>query len=243
MRNFIGNGVVTCGGHDFIVEDNYVHHCGNGLWGNPTSGGVIRRNTFTDLTGIALSLSASRGTIMEGNVVLRAHLNPYKVVAWDGSAIICNAAFGLILRNNVVADCSDISAVWEDCYGLGLLIYGNSVYRMTGDAFYIEAGVKGTVLQWNTVFDSGGGIGFRQNWANVAYENYFFRNRRGIGVGSCDSCIPVKADAVMNNWLIDNGMWSTFGPSGIQNARPDLRSQHLQVPGTGRTPIFKERSR
>jgi hypothetical protein len=33
---------------------------------------------------------------MEENVVLRSHLDPCKVVAWDGSAIICNAAFGLI---------------------------------------------------------------------------------------------------------------------------------------------------
>ena len=213
VRNFIGNGLVTCGGHEFFVEDNYVHHCGCGLWGNPTSGGVIRRNTFTDLMGIALSLSASRGTICEENVVLRVHLNPYKVVAWDGSAIICNAAFGLILRNNVVADCTDISAVWEDCYGLGLLLYGNTFYRMTGDGFYIEASVKGTVLQWNTVFDSGSGIGFRQNWGNVAYDNYFFRNRRGVSIGSCDSAIPVKADAVMYNWLIDNGVGSCFGPS------------------------------
>ena len=105
------------------------------------------------------------------------------------------------------------SAVWEDCYGLGLLLYGNTVYNMGGDGFYIEAGVQGTVLQWNTVFDSGSGIGFRQNWGNVAFENYFFRNRRGIGIGTCDSCTPVKADAVMYNWLIDNGVGSAFGPS------------------------------
>ena len=212
VRNFIGNGLVTCGGHEFVVEDNYVHHCGNGLWGNPTSGGVIRRNTFTDIMGTSMSLSAARGTIAEENVIMRSYLNPYKVVAWSGPAIICNAAFGLILRNNVVADCNT-SAVWEDCYGLGLLIYGNSVYRMGGDGFYIEASVKGTVLQWNTVFDSGSGIGFRQNWGNVAYDNYFFRNRRGVTIGTCDSCIPVKADAVMYNWLIDDGIGSAFGPS------------------------------
>ena len=106
VRNFIGSGLVVCGGHEFLVEDNYVHHCGNGLWGSPTSGGVIRRNTFTDIMGIGLSLiGGARGTILEENVVLRSHLNPYKVVAWDGGAIICNGAFGLIMRNNVVADC------------------------------------------------------------------------------------------------------------------------------------------
>jgi hypothetical protein len=130
VRNYIGNGLVVCGGHEFLLEDNYVHHCGSGLWGNPTSGGAIRRNTFTDTTGIGLSLNGARGTIMEENVVLRACLNPYKVVAWDTSAITCNAAFGLIMRNNIIADCTNISAVWEDCYGIGLLLYGNTIFNL-----------------------------------------------------------------------------------------------------------------
>ena len=212
VRNFIGNGLVVCGGHEFLLEDNYVHHCGHGVWGNPTSGGVIRRNTFADLTGLGLSLSGARGTILEENVVLRPYLNPYKVVAWDGGAVICNAAFGLIVRNNVFAESKE-SALWEDCYGLGLLLYGNTVYRMGCDGFYIEAAVHGTVLQWNTVSDSGGGIGFRQNWGNVAFENYFLRNRRAIGIGTCDACTSVKADAVMYNWLIDSGVGSSFGPN------------------------------
>jgi hypothetical protein len=212
VRNYIQSGIVVCRGHEFVVEDNYVHHCGNGIWGSPTSGGVIRRNTFTDIMGTGLGLGGARGTILEENVMLRSHLNPYKVVAWAGPAIICNGAFGLIMRNNVVADCHD-AAVWEDCYGLGLLLYGNTMYNLGGDGFYIEAGVRGTVLQWNTVFDSGSGIGFRENWANVAFENYFFHNSRGVGIGTCEAARGVKADAVMYNWLIDNGMGSVFGPN------------------------------
>ena len=119
------------------------------------------------------------------------------------------------MRNNVVADCHD-AAVWEDCWGLGLLLYGNTMYNLGGDGFYIEAGVRGTVLQWNTVFDCGHGVGFRENWANVAFENYFFHNKGGVGIGTCDASRGVKADAVMYNWLIDNGMGSAFGPNAAK---------------------------
>ena len=56
IRNFISSGLVLCRGHEFRVEDNYVHHCGHGLWGGPTSAGVIRRNTFTDIMGVCLQL-------------------------------------------------------------------------------------------------------------------------------------------------------------------------------------------
>ena len=144
-------------------------------------------------------------------MILRSHLNPYRIVAWSGPAIICNGPMGMVVRNNIVADCRE-AALWVDCSGLGLLLYGNAMRNLGGDGYYIEACVRGTVLQWNTVSDSGSGIGFRQNWANVALENYFFHNVRGIGIGSCDFFTPVKGDAVMYNWLIDNGMGSAFGP-------------------------------
>jgi hypothetical protein len=212
IRNYIQAGIGVSGGHEFVVEDNYVHHCGYGIWGGPTSGGVIRRNTFTDIMGTCLGIGGARGTIVEENLILRSHLNPYRVVAWSGPAIICNGAFGLIIRNNVVADCHD-AAVWEDCWGLGLLLYGNTMYNLGGDGFYIEAGVRGTVLQWNTVFDCGHGIGFRENWANVAFENYFFHNSGGVGIGTCEASRGVKANTVMYNWLIDNGMGSSFAPN------------------------------
>ena len=215
VRNYINGGIVVCRGHEFLVEDNYVHHCGNGIWGSPTSGGVIRHNTFTDIMGTSMGLGGARATFVEENIILRSHLNPYKVVAWAGPAIICNGPIGLVIRNNIVADCHD-AAVWEDGYGLGLLLYGNTMYNIGSDGFYIEACVRGTVLQWNTVFNCGGGIGFRENWANVAFENYFFRNNRGVGIATCDASRSVKADAVMYNWLIDNGMGSTFGPNSVK---------------------------
>ena len=35
VRNFISSGIVVCRGHEFVVEDNYVHHCGYGHVGRP----------------------------------------------------------------------------------------------------------------------------------------------------------------------------------------------------------------
>ena len=55
-----------------------------------------------------------------------------------------------------------------------------------GSGFYIEAGAIGTVLRWNTVFDTGSGICFRDNFANVAFENYIFRNHGGLSIGTCE---------------------------------------------------------
>ena len=79
--------------------------------------------------------------------------------------------------------------------------------------------------------DCGGGIGFRENWANVAYENYFLRNHRAVGVGSCDSFIPVRVNTVAYNWMIDNDA-GCFGPNTAR-ARPVVRPQCLQVPQAG----------
>ena len=59
IRNYVQSGVGVSGGHEFIVEDNYVHHCGYGIWGGPTSGGVIRRNTFTDIMGTCLGIGGA----------------------------------------------------------------------------------------------------------------------------------------------------------------------------------------
>ena len=111
LRNFISYGFFVDNAREFVVEDNYIHHCGAGLWGGNTTGSMIRRNTVTDITGVALGFSGERGLIVEGNLVQRAHQNPYKVVAWDGSALICNGAMGLVMRNNVVMGSSDISRV------------------------------------------------------------------------------------------------------------------------------------
>ena len=114
VRNFISSGLVLCRGHEFRVEDNYVHHCGHGIWGSPTSAGVIRRNTFTDIMGLCLGLGGARGTVVDENVILRSNINPYKIIAWDGAAVCCNCSFGLAMRNNVIADSPDISGIWPD---------------------------------------------------------------------------------------------------------------------------------
>ena len=120
-------------------------------------------------------------------------------------------ARALVLRNNVIAEGPD-SGVWPDCSGNGITIYGNTIYRVRGDGFYIEAGVYGTILRWNTVFDSGSGITFRENFGNNAFENYIFRTGRALGIGTCDQNNLPKSNVMMYNWLIDNGMGAAFGP-------------------------------
>ncbi len=226
IRNYVQTGIVLCRAHEFLVTDNYVHHCDNGIWGSPTSGGVIRRNTFTDIMWTALGMNGAIATTVEENVILRYHLNPYKRVAWAGPALVCNASKALILRNNIFAD-AQASAVWEDCWGLGLLLYGNTIFDVDDSGFYIEAGSRGTVLQWNTVFDCGAGIGFRENWANTAFENYFFHNRSGVGIGTCDASRGVKCNTVMYNWLIGNGMGCGSRPT--REASPPRSSITISI--------------
>ncbi len=220
VRDFIGVGIGIYNDQEFMVEDCYIHHCGGGFWGGPSGVGTIRRNTVADITGVGLGLGGSRGTVVEENVIKRTHLNPYKVVAWDGAAVIANGAFGFIFRNNVVADCKDICGFWPDCSALGIACYGNAIYHMDNNCgFYIEASTTGTILRWNTVFDNGDGIVFRQNWANTAFENYTFHNQRtGLAIGSCDQDGLPKASTMVYNWVIDNGIGASFGPDLLGEA-------------------------
>ena len=76
------------------------------------------------------------------------------------------------------------------------------------------AGVYGTVLRWNTVFENGSGIVFRANNANTAFENYSFNNRgSGLSIGSPDQEYPEpSADLMMFNWVINNGSGAGTGP-------------------------------
>jgi parallel beta-helix repeat protein len=214
IRRFNERGIWTDLGYDLAVEDNYVHHCMAGLWGNINSGGIIRGNTFSDIMAIAMSVGGSRGTIVEGNLIKRYHFNPFKTnggasASYYSAAIMCNASFGLVVRNNIITE-GDVSGVWPDCSSTGISLYGNT---LCGTGFYIEAGVHGTVLQWNTVFDTQDGIVLRQNAANTVLENYVFNNgRSGLGIWSCDSYKAVKANTVMYNWVIGNGLGSGFGP-------------------------------
>ena len=211
MRNYINYGIMADQCTEVTVEDNYIHHVGSAFWGGEIDGSLVRRNTMTDLMGTGMNVGGSRGMNVEGNVLLRWNLNPYKIVSWGGCGIICNGARGLVLRNNVTADGPD-SGVWPDCCGNGITIYGNTSYRLRNDGYYIEAGVYGTILRWNTIFDCGSGITFRENFGNNAFENYIFRTGRALGIGTCDQENYPKSDVMMYNWLVDNGMGVAFGP-------------------------------
>jgi len=233
VRNFIATGIGVYNDQEFVAEDNYVHHCGQGFWGGPSGVGVIRRNTVSDIMTVAMGLGGARGTIVEENVIKRTHINPYKIVAYDGAAVVCNGAFGFVLRNNIITD-SDISGVWPDVSSLGIACYGNTIYNLTGCAYYIEASVYGTILRWNTMFDNAEGIAFRQNWANTAFENYIFRNRRtGLSIGSCDQDGLPKASTMVYNWVIDNGIGSSFGPDLLGEPAHSFDHNVYKVPDGG----------
>jgi hypothetical protein len=215
IRGFNNSGICVYNGQEFVVEDNCVHFCRTGLWGNPSGAGVIRRNTFTDLMACGLGVGGAQGTVIENNLVKRWHINPYRTNYYS-AALMCNAAFGLCVRYNVITEnvCPDAGGPWPDCASTGISLYGNALYRMKGNGFYIEAGVLGTVLRWNTVFENDNGITFRANCANVAFENYVFSNRgSGLNIGSPDQedVVP-KANAMMYNWVIDNGVGAGTGP-------------------------------
>ena len=126
---------------------------------------------------------------------------------------MCNDSFGLLVRNNVIAD-GDVNGLWPDCGSTGIVAYGNAMFGIKSSGFYIEDRTStGSVLRWNTVSDCGNGIMFRQNMANTAFENYVFNNRLcGLGIGTCDA-IGVIADSMTYNWVVGNaGAGATFGP-------------------------------
>ena len=164
-----------------------------------------------------ISSGGVRGSILECNVVKRFRHKPFKTRNYAGS-IMCNSCFGLVLRNNVITENmtpgDGDGGPWPDCASMGIAMYGNTVYRTSGCGFYIEAGVYGTVLRWNTVFENGAGIVFRANNANTAFENYSFRNRGdGLTIGSPDQEYPEpSADTMIFNWVIDNGCGASTGP-------------------------------
>ena len=221
IRRFNERAIWSDYAREFMVEDNFIHHCQVGLWSGLSSGGIIRGNTFSDIMFIAMGVGGSRGTFVEGNLIKRYHVNPFKLDGgqscyYYSAAIMCNGSFGLVARNNTIAE-GDVDGIWPDCASIGITLYGNAIYG-TPSGFYIEADAHGTVLQWNTVFDSGNGIVFRQNSANTALENYVFNNRGGgLAIGSCDAS-GVMANTMMYNWLVGNGARGWLRPRQSEDA-------------------------
>ena len=78
---------------------------------------------------------------------------------------MCNSSFGLCIRNNVITEniCPDVGGPWPDNASTGISAYGNAIYRLRGIGYYIEAWALGTVLRWNTIFETDNGITFRGN--------------------------------------------------------------------------------
>ena len=203
-RDFIDSGINVGGSHEFLVEDNYAHHCRVAIWSYPASGGVIRRNTMSDTSDCAMILSFARGTTVEGNLSRRFN---------GGGAMVCNCVLGLIVRNNIaVGDMAPGSGIWTDCGGFGVGVVGNAFTGCDVPGCYIEAETQCAVLQWNTVFENREGICLRQNRANAVTENYCFNNREeGIAITTCDG-EGVGANSFFRNWVIDNGLGGRFEP-------------------------------
>ena len=218
IRRFNQGGVILCDGTDAVAQDNYIHHCGQGINCGNSSCALIRRNIISDIMTVGVSSGGVRDTIVESNVIKRFHYNPYKLGNYSGS-FMCNCSFGLILRNNVITEPMSRGAggPWPDCASMGIAGYGNTVYRITDNGFYIEAGVYGTVLRWNTVFENDTGIVFRANNANTAFENYIFNNRReGLAFSTPDQeDTDPKANRMTYNWVINNGVGVNTGPNGL----------------------------
>jgi len=215
IRGYNQQGVIVYNAHEFVVEDNYIHHVGTGMWGYPSSGGVIRRNTFADIMHMGMGMGATLGGVIESNLFRRFNINPYKTLDYAAS-IMCNGANGLVIRNNVITeDMSDcVGGPWPDCSAMGLGLYGNTCYGLTGHGFYIEAGAYAAALRWNCCFDNASGITFRQNCMNSAVENYVFRNRlAGLAISSTDAIQPRPVgNTMMYNWVIDNQQGVSTGP-------------------------------
>jgi len=215
VRGFNGNGICVYNAHEFIVEDNYVHLCRIGVYGGPSGKGSIRRNFLTDLTRPGMGLGGAQGTVVEGNVIKRWHINPYRDNYYS-CALMCNNCSDLGIRYNVITENirPDAGGPWPDCASTGISAYGNTIYNLKGNGFYIEAGILGTVLRWNTIFETDSGITFRANCANVAFQNYVFNCRGGgLNISSPDQeDVEPKANTMMYNWLIDNGAGAGTDP-------------------------------
>lgn len=191
-----------------VVEDNYLHHAHAGVYGAPSMDVTIRRNTVTHAQQVAMALGGNRGGVVESNVIRDYNVNPFQTRNYAGG-IMCNGIIGTALRFNVVTHAiSPAAGMWPDCSGLGNAWYGNVLYRIKNCGFYIEAGAVGNVLRWNHCFEDWGGIVLRQNYMNVAAENYVHDN---TGVGMAVS--TPDGDNNIANYFGDNVIANN--PTGI----------------------------
>jgi len=215
MRRFNYTGVEIGEAHDALISDCYMHHCGQGIaaWG--VSGGRILHNVMSDLFYSGISMTGGRAVVVDNNVIRRFNLNPYRIgnIYVSSIGMVGGQVLGNVIRNNVITDLMTGSASgggpWPDCGGAGLILYGNSVFRM-GSGFYIEAGSFGCTLRWNAVYDNVEGIALRANSAHMVIENYVLRNRRmamcagSLSDGDPQSLFSLNGDTFIYNWLIEN---------------------------------------
>ena len=187
-----------------VVEDNYCHHSHAGIFANPSTDITIRRNTVTNSAKVALCLGGNLGGLVECNVIRDYHTNPWKDNYYAGG-IMCNGITGTAVRFNVVTHAVvGAAGIWPDCCGLGNAYYGNTMYRIDSNGFYIEAGLVGNVLRWNTCFENWGGITLRQNYMNSVCENYLHDNT-GVGMAlSTPNADNTFGNHFGDNWVINN---------------------------------------
>ena len=215
MRRFNYAGVEMGQTHDALVEDCYMHHCGQGIaaWG--VSAGRIMHNVMSDLFSNGISMTGARAVIVDSNVIRRFNLNPYCIgnIYVSSIAMVGGQVLGNVIRNNIITDLMSSSSSgggpWPDCGGGAMLMYGNSIFRL-GSGFYIEAGSFGCTLRWNVAYDDVEGIALRANSGHIVMENYVYRNRRmAMNAGSLSDGDPqalfnLNGNTFIYNWVIEN---------------------------------------
>ena len=113
------------------MEDNYVHHCGHGLWGGPE----LRRlhppqhdrghheNRHGVGRGARHDRRRERGPAVPPEPLQDRRLGRRRHhLQWRRSGWCC--------ATTSLPTVADICAVWPDCGGAGIMLYGNTIYNM-----------------------------------------------------------------------------------------------------------------
>ena len=213
VHGYNQHGIVIYNTMGAVVEDNYVHHVNAGIFANPSTDITIRRNTVTNIGNVGMCLGSNLGGVVECNVIRDYHVNPFKTNQYAGG-IMCNGITGTYVRYNVVTHAVvGCAGLWPDCSGVGNAYYGNTMYRIDNDGFYIEAGQAGNLLRWNNCFEDWGGIVLRQNLMNSVCENYLHDNH-GVGMAlSTPNGDNTFGNHYGDNWVINNRVGVGTGAS------------------------------